>query len=129
MPTCAVLCLVSQSCPALCDPVNHSPPGSSVHGDSPGKNTGVGCRALLQRIFPTQGSNPGVRINKYLSASNKWAFLVAQMVKNPPAVQETQVQPLDQKIPWRRKWQSIPVFLPRESPWTVARQAPLCMGL
>ena len=26
--------------------------------DSPGKNTGVGCRALLQGIFPTQGSNP-----------------------------------------------------------------------
>ena len=26
--------------------------------DSPGKNTGVGCHALLQRIFPTQGQNP-----------------------------------------------------------------------
>ena len=37
-----------------------SPPGSSVHGDSPGKNTGMGCCALLQRIFPTQGSNPGL---------------------------------------------------------------------
>ena len=34
-------------------------PGSSVHRDSPGKNTGVGCHALLQGIFPTQGSNPG----------------------------------------------------------------------
>ena len=33
-----------------------SPPGSSVLGDSPGKNTGVGCHALLQGIFPTQGS-------------------------------------------------------------------------
>ena len=33
-------------------------PGSSVHGDSPGKNTGVGCHALLQGIFPTQGLNP-----------------------------------------------------------------------
>ena len=31
-----------------------SPPGSSVHGDSPGKNTGVGCHLLLQGIFPTQ---------------------------------------------------------------------------
>ena len=31
---------------------------SSVYGDSPGKNTGVGCHALLQGIFPTQGSNP-----------------------------------------------------------------------
>ena len=35
-----------------------SPPGSSVLGDSPGKNTGVGCYALLQGIFLTQGSNP-----------------------------------------------------------------------
>ena len=30
-------------------------PGSSIHGDSPGKNTGVGCHALLQSIFPNQG--------------------------------------------------------------------------
>ena len=37
-----------------------SPPGSSVHEDYPGKNTGVGCHALLQGIFPTQGSNPGL---------------------------------------------------------------------
>ena len=29
-------------------------PGSSVHGDSPGKNTGVGYHALLQGIFPTK---------------------------------------------------------------------------
>ena len=35
-------------------------PGSSVPGDSPGKNTAVGCRALLQGIFPTQGLNPGL---------------------------------------------------------------------
>ena len=35
-----------------------SPPSSSIHGDSPG--TGVGCHALLQGIFPTQGSNPGL---------------------------------------------------------------------
>ena len=37
-----------------------SPPGSSVHGDSPGKNTGVGSHALLQGILPTQGSNPSL---------------------------------------------------------------------
>ena len=40
--------------------VDCCPPGSSVHGDSPGKNTGMGCLALLQGIFPTQGSNPGL---------------------------------------------------------------------
>ena len=53
-----MLCLVAQSCLTLCDPVDCSPPGSSVHGDSPGRNTGVGCHALLQGIFPTQGRNP-----------------------------------------------------------------------
>ena len=42
-----------QSCPTLCDPANCSLPDSSVHGDSAGKNTGVGCH-LLQGIFPTQ---------------------------------------------------------------------------
>ena len=35
-----------------------SPPGSSVHVDFPAKNISVGCHALLQEIFPTQGSNP-----------------------------------------------------------------------
>ena len=46
-------------CFRLCNPMDCSPPHSSVHGHSPGKNTGVDCRALLQGIFPTQGSNPG----------------------------------------------------------------------
>ena len=55
-----VLCLVAQLCPIHGNPMDCSSPGSSVHGDSPGKNTGVGCHALLQGIFPTQGSNPGL---------------------------------------------------------------------
>ena len=56
----AVLCLVAQSCLILCEPRDYSPPGSSVYEDSPGKNTGVGYHALLQGIFPIQGSNPGL---------------------------------------------------------------------
>ena len=35
--------------------------------------------------------------------------------KNPPAMQEMQVQSLGQEIPWRRKWQPTPVFLPEKS--------------
>ena len=38
----------------------YSPPGSSVHVDSPDENTGMGCHALLQGIFSTQGLNPGL---------------------------------------------------------------------
>ena len=53
----AVLCLVA---PTLCNAMDCSLPGSSDHGDSPGKNTGMGSYALLQGIFPTQGSNPGL---------------------------------------------------------------------
>ena len=58
--SCAMLCLVAQLCPTLCNPMDCSTPGSSVHADSPGKNTGVGCHALLQEIFPTHGSSPGL---------------------------------------------------------------------
>ena len=58
----AVLCLDAQSCLTLFDPMDSSMPGSSIHRESPGKNTGVGCRALLQGIFPTQGLNPGFHI-------------------------------------------------------------------
>ena len=43
----------------LCEPMGCTLPGSSGHGDSLGKNTGMGCHVLLQGIFPTQGLNPG----------------------------------------------------------------------
>ena len=60
------VCLVAQSCLTLCDPMGCSPPGSSVHGDSPDKDTGVGCYTLLQGIFPTQGSNPVLLYRKQI---------------------------------------------------------------
>ena len=56
----AVLCLVTRSCLAVSESMDCSPPGSSVHGNSSGQNTGVGGHALLQGICPTQGSNPGL---------------------------------------------------------------------
>ena len=52
------MCLVTQLCLTLCDPLDYSPPGSSVHGSFQAKNTGVGSHFLLQGIFPIQGSNP-----------------------------------------------------------------------
>ena len=50
-------CQAVLSCSTLCDPMGYSPARTSVHGDS---NTGVGCHALLQGIFLTQGLNPGL---------------------------------------------------------------------
>ena len=58
-----LICCVVLSHSVMSDslkPLDYRPPGSSVHGDAPGKNTGVGCHALLQGIFLTQGLNPGL---------------------------------------------------------------------
>ena len=52
------MCLVTQLCLTLWNPMECSPPGSFVHGDSPGKNTGVGCHALLQGNLPHPGITP-----------------------------------------------------------------------
>ena len=57
MCLCVCVCFVALSCPDLCEPIDCSPPGSFVRGDSPGQNTGVGCHALPREIFPIQRSN------------------------------------------------------------------------
>ena len=90
MCVCVCVCLVAQSHPTHCDPMDYSPSGSSVHGDSPGKNTGVGCHTLLQGIFPTQGLNPGLLHcrwilyclspqGKYWSASYHFGFTFSRI--------------------------------------------------
>ena len=52
--------LVAQSSPTLCDPHGLKLARLLRLGDSPGKNTRVDCHSLLQGIFPTQRSNPGL---------------------------------------------------------------------
>ena len=52
----------------------------------------------------------GIRIISSLIATG--ASLVAQMVKRLHTMQKTRVHPWVGKIPWRRKWQPTPVFLP-----------------
>ena len=66
-----------QLCPILCDPMDRSPPGFSVHGDFPGKNTGGGGHALLQGIFPNPGLNPGL-------SHYRWILFPSE----PPGVQK-----------------------------------------
>ena len=55
-----------QSCLTHCNSMDCRPPGSSVHEDFPGKNPGVGCHAILQGIFSTQGSNPGLPHSRWI---------------------------------------------------------------
>ena len=58
------LCLPFQSCLTLCHSVDCSPPGSSVHRDSPGNNIEVGCHALLQAIFlQIELGSPALQVN------------------------------------------------------------------
>ena len=58
---CVCVCMLSCSVMSnSLQPHGLQPADSSVHGDSPGKNTVVGCRTLLQGIFPIQGLTPGL---------------------------------------------------------------------
>ena len=91
--------------------------------DSLVKDTGVGCHALPQRIFPIQVSSPCLIISPELadgffttSASWEapWASLVAQTVKNLPAMQKTWVWSLGWEDPLEKGVTTTPVFLPRE---------------
>ena len=80
-------------------------------GSSGGKESA--CNAGDPNMIPESGRSTGKGIGYPLQYS--WPSLVAQMVKNPPARRETWVQSLTGKIPWRRGWQSTPVFSPGES--------------
>ena len=83
-------------------------------GSSAGKESA--CNAGDPGSIPGSGRSPGEGIGHPLQYS--WASLVAQTVKNPPAVRETWVWSLGWEDPCRRAWLPTPVFLPRESPWT-----------
>ena len=70
---------VAQSCPTLCNPMDYTSPWNS-----PGQNTGVGSLSLLQGVFLTQGSNPGLPHHRQIlyqlshrGNPENWHFLVA----------------------------------------------------
>ena len=67
--------------------------------------------------LPSMGSQRvGHDWSDLAAAAAAWsfkAFLVAQMIKNLPTRQETQVRSLGCGVPWRRIWQFTPVFFPR----------------
>ena len=112
MVSSAYLCLVAQSCLTICNPMDCSPPGSSVHGDSPGKNTGVGCHALLQGIFPTQGMNPGLPLCVQILChlSHQGSPCISEIIDISPDM-SLLVRVWQSVVPWRRRWQSTSVFL------------------
>ena len=58
--TSVPIVFVAQPCPTLCDPHGLYPARVLCPWNFLGKSTGVGCHSLLQEIFPTQRSNPGL---------------------------------------------------------------------
>ena len=91
--------LVAQSCPTLCDSMACSQPGSSVPGDSPGKNTRVGCHALLQRIFPIQGFKPGLLYCRWI--------LYCLSHQRSPWILEWVAYPFPKGSSWPRNWTGV----------------------
>ena len=77
---------------------------------SPGKESA--CNTGDPGSIPGLGRSTGEGIGYPLQYS--WVFLMAQLVKNPPAMRETCVWSLGGKIPWRREWLPTTVFLPGE---------------
>ena len=98
-----VVHLVDQLFPTLCDPKDCT--GSSVHGDSPDKNTGAGCHALLHGIFPTQGLNPGV-------PHCRWILYCLSHQRSPYSC----------SVQFIQSFSHVQFFA---TPWIVARQASL----
>ena len=94
-----MLCLVTQLCPTLFDLMDCSLQDSSVHGHSPGKNTGVGFHALLQ-IFPTQGSSPGLPYSGVfltIGATREAHHLYVESKNNSKLINKTEKQKIHRK--------------------------------
>ena len=105
-----------QSCPTLGNLWTCSLSGASVHEDSLGKYAGVSFYALLQGIFPTQGSNPHLlcllpcqMVSDFSGGSEGKICLQRRRPGFGPWVGKTQ------GLSRRRKWQPTPVFLPGKS--------------
>ena len=111
-----------QLCPALCDPMDCSLPSSSVHGDSPGKSTGVGCHALTPGDLPHPGIKPVSLMSPALQVGSlpPVPYIVSTVIcfKQTRGLWRHGFNPWVRKMLWRRAWHPTAVLLPGESPWT-----------
>ena len=97
-------------------PHGRSPSCSSVHGDSPGKNTGVGCHVLLQGIFPTQASNPGFPYCRWIlyHLSHQGSLWILEWV----------AYPFSSGSSWPRNWTRVSCIAGRFFTSWASREAP-----
>ena len=125
----------------------------SVHGDSPGKNTGVGCHSLLQGIFPTQESNPGLPHSRWIIyfffffVYMEWCFSIWLFCLHCykvhlcftmylyfisfylPVMQETRVWSLGWEVPLVKGMATHSSILAWRIPWTEEPGGPQAIGL
>ena len=132
MYTCTNLCLVTQWCPTLWDPMDCSSPVSSVHvilkakivawvaiPFSKGSSLSPAapdCKWIHYHLSHLGSPNP-----RWLSAKES-----ADQCKR---CRKCSFNSFIRKIPWRRKWQPTPVFLPRKIPWMEEPGGPKSIGL
>ena len=78
---CTCMCLVAQLCPTLCDPMDCSPPGSSLLGNFPGKNTGGNYHFLTQESEDLP--NSGIKSVSLASPSLAGGFFTTKLPGKP----------------------------------------------
>jgi len=76
---------------------------------------GISLVIVTQYNWGPRGRSGGLVNHKYFLVNIRAISSGGSVVKNPPAKQETRVQFPGQEDPWRRKWQTTPLFLPGES--------------
>ena len=111
-----MLCLGAQLCPTLCNPMACSLSDPSVHGDSPGKNTEVGCHSLPQGIFPTQGLNPGLPHYRWI------LYHLSQ--QGSPRILKWVAYPFARGSSWPRNWSRVSCIAGRFFTSGTTREAP-----
>ena len=87
----------SESCSVVSDSL--WPDGLCSPWNSPGQNTGVGSLSVLQGIFPTQGSNPGL--------SHCRQILYQLSHKGSPTIREWVTYPFSRRSFWPRNWTRV----------------------
>ena len=97
-----------QSCPSLWNPMDHSPPSSSVHGTFSGKNTGVGCRFLLRGSLPDIGINPSSSVKVKVKSLSRVRLFAAPWT----AAYQT---PLSMGFSRQEYWSGLPFLISHTS--------------
>ena len=99
---CVCVCLVTQLCLTLCDLMDYSPPGSSVHGILQARILEWVAIPFSRRIFPTQEWNPGLPHRRWIlyHLSHQGSPILCVPCLNLIAVFNTQQSPSKNLYTW-----------------------------